>query len=66
MHARDTVTDGNYRSDLFHRNGLLVILNLLAQYFCYLVCLNRRHSLLLSSKLFGCFDGKLFRRQFRF
>ena len=44
MDARDSVAHGNHRADFLHRQGLLVIFDLLAQNFCDLVRFDIRHS----------------------
>ena len=47
VNARDAVADGNHRADFLHRDCLLIVLDLLAQYLCNLVCLDIRHPWLL-------------------
>src|ERR1700733_5113690 len=47
VNARDAVADGNHRADLLHRDRLLIIFDLLAQYLGDLVCLDIRHPWLL-------------------
>ena len=43
VNARDAVADRNHRADFVHLDGLLVVLNLLFQYFCDLVRFDVRH-----------------------
>ena len=47
VNARDAVADGNHRADFLHRDRLLIVLDLLAQYLCDLVRLDIRHPWLL-------------------
>src|SRR5712691_1287081 len=44
MNARNAVADADDRADFVDRNGLLVVLNLLAQNLADFVCLNIRHA----------------------
>ena len=48
VNARNSVADRDHRPDLVHRQRLLVVFDLFAQYFCNLVGFNIRHSQLLS------------------
>ena len=48
MDARDAVADRDHRADFLDGDGLLVILDLLAQNFCNFVRFDSRHPVLLS------------------
>ena len=49
MNARDSVADADDRADFVDRNGLLVVLNLLAQNLADFVCLDVRHACSVAS-----------------
>ncbi len=49
VNARNAVADADDRADFLDRNRLLVILDLLAQYFADFVCLDIRHACSVTS-----------------
>jgi hypothetical protein len=49
MNARNAVADADDRADFIDRNGLLVVLNLLAQNLADFVCLDIRHACSVAS-----------------
>ena len=52
MDARDAVADADNRADFVDRNGLLVVLDLLAQNLADFVCLDVRHACSVARRLF--------------